>query len=95
MLEIRYNQLTKEVTGWCGDKSQFGALKVRADEDIVQIDIPLPPLTSSAYIFDEATQNLKPNPNHIVPPDLQAEFDKASTIEDKLAVMAKKLGLGI
>ena len=94
MLEIKYNTITGEVKGWRG-KSRFDTMITGESEAIVKLDISLPPLTSSAYLFDEATQSLKPNPNHIEQPDLQAEFDKASTIEDKLAVMAKKLGLGI
>lgn len=67
MLEIRYNRKTGEVTGWWG--SRFGnheaKLKNRPSETIVTLDIPIPDKPLGAWLFDEATQSLKSNPDYI------------------------------
>lgn len=63
MLEVRYNTKTKEVTGWCGDKNQFGNLKKRwGVEKIAILDIPIPEKTCDAYLFDKITNALVDNP---------------------------------
>lgn len=75
MLELRYNTTTKEITGWCGDPAQFGNLLDRGGEAVVILDIGIPPLDIDAYLFDEASQSLIPNPAYpLIDPDtLRAE----------------------
>ena len=55
MLEIRYNQVTKQITGWCGDNKQFGNLdRGYPNEVITQVDKPLPAKSCRHYKFDQA-----------------------------------------
>lgn len=67
MLEIRYIKTTGELTGWCGDEKQFGNLKDRGDEAIIVLDIPIPEKGCDAYLYDEVTQSLVPNPDYVEP----------------------------
>ena len=93
MLELRYHMGTKHVTGWCGDEKQFGNLRLRQGERIVVIDIPVPPFDSKAYLFDKPTQSLVSNPEYSPRPDWQALWQAATTQEEKLSVLARRLGL--
>jgi len=52
MLEVRYNKITLEITGWCGDSNQFGNLKDRGNEEILILDISIPPKSCWNYIFE-------------------------------------------
>lgn len=81
MLEIRYNKNTKTLTGWWG--SRFGdhkvKLKNRPDEAIAELDIPIPSKALDAWLYDEVTQSLLPNPDYVEPEpprDLAAEIDQ-------------------
>lgn len=67
MLEVRYNTETKELTGWCADPEQFGYLKDRGNEVVVVLDIPIPDKPMEAWLFDEVTQTLIPNPDYVEP----------------------------
>lgn len=69
MLEIRYNTNTREVTGWWATRhgNHEVKLKNRPDEVIVLLDIPIPEKPCNAYLYDEATQNLIPNPDYVQP----------------------------
>ena len=60
MIEIKYNKLTGDMTGWCGDPKQFGLLKDRGDEEILILDIPIPAGTCSGYAFDGSELIAKP-----------------------------------
>jgi len=78
MVEVRYVEASKRITGWCGDSKQFGLLKDRGGEIILILDIPLPTKFIKAYLFDEATNTLVDNPDFIPKPpprDLPAEID--------------------
>lgn len=67
MLEIRYNKNTGELTGWWGNRfgNKKAKLKNRPDEAIVMLDIPIPDKPLEAWLFDEATQVLIPNPDYV------------------------------
>lgn len=69
MLEVRYNIITKELTGWCADEEQFGNLdRHEENEAIVILDIPIPEESCTAYLYDEAAQSLIANPDYAEPP---------------------------
>lgn len=78
MLELRYDEVTRVVTGWCGDPTQFGNLKRRnKDEKTKVLDVPIPPKKCLAYLFDGTS--LIDNPNYIEPKEdrnLEAELDE-------------------
>lgn len=85
MLEVRYNTITKELTGWCGDPMQFGNLKDRGNEAIVVLDIAVPDKPLDAWLCDG--KSILPNPGYIepIPPrNLAAEIDKLKARVDKL-----------
>lgn len=69
MLEIRYNKVTKEITGWWG--SRFGnhevKLKNRPNEAMAILDIPVPSQPLDAWLYDETTQSLVTNPSYSEP----------------------------
>lgn len=69
MLEVRYNTTTKELTGWWA--SRFGnwdkKLLNRPDEAMVELDIDIPDLPLEAWLYDEASNNLLPNPSYSPP----------------------------
>ena len=80
MLEVRYNTITKEVTGWWGNRHGNHEVKLRnrPNEAMAMIDIPIPDKGLDAWLYDEATQSLMPNPDYIEsepPRDLAAELD--------------------
>lgn len=82
MLEVRYNTLTKELTGWWG--SRFGneeiKLKNRPNEAIVTLDITIPDKPLRAWLLDG--QILIPNPEYIepnIPIDLLTEVEDLKT----------------
>lgn len=66
MLELRYNNETKLVTGWRSDPEKFGNLE-REGHTVVILDIPIPPLPGEAYLFNELSQSLVENPEYILP----------------------------
>ncbi len=91
MLEIRYNTITKELTGWWGDRhdNHNVKLKNRPNEAMALIDIPVPGKPLSAWLYDEATQSLVANPSYIEPKpprDLGKEMDTLKAEVDKLKV---------
>lgn len=69
MLEIRYNTITRELTGWWG--SRFGnhevKLKNRPNESIVTLDIPIPEKPLGAYLMMADLTGLEDNPNYMPP----------------------------
>ena len=81
MLEIRYNIQTKEVTGWWGNRhgNHHAKLKNRLWDAMVMLDIPIPDKPPEAWLYDEGTQSLVPNPNYVEPKpprDLLVEIDE-------------------
>ncbi|KKM93249.1 hypothetical protein LCGC14_1210220 [marine sediment metagenome] len=88
MLEVRYITATGEVTGWCGDKNQFGNLdRERVAEAIIVFDIPVPPLSLDACLVQGS--KLIDNPSYIEPPpprDLLVEVDELKARLDSLGV---------
>lgn len=90
MLEIRYNKTTKEITGWCGDETQFGNLdRGRSEEAVIILNIPIPSLSCEAYLLvnPDTVPKLVDNPNYVEPPplgDLTAEIDELKAEIEKL-----------
>ena len=91
MLEVRYNKTTKKVTGWWGRISSQGnhevKLKNRPNEAIIMLDIPVPNKELTAWLYDEATLSLVPNPAYSKPEpsrDLFAEIDELKARIDRL-----------
>ena len=92
MIEIRYNTKTGELSGLCGDEDQFGNLKVRNEDEVISIvDIPIPEKVISAYLWDGV--KLVDNPSHEEPEDWKQLWNAASSTDDKLQVLARKLGM--
>lgn len=86
MLELRYNNLSKAVTGWCGDEKQFGNLE-RDGHTVVKLDIPIPDKPAPAWLCDG--KKLIPNPDYTEPEpprDLAAELD---VLKDKVKELEK------
>lgn len=92
MLEIRYSTITKELTGWWGNRHGNHKIKLknRPDEAIVMLDIPIPDKPLGAWLYDKATESLVPNPDYIEPTpprDLAAEVGnhekRIKKIEDR------------
>lgn len=89
MLEIRYNTLTNEVTGWWG--SRFGnhevKLKDRHDEAIIELDILVPDKPLEAWLYDG--DKLIPNPDCVEPKpprNLIVEIDELKARLDSIEV---------
>jgi len=75
MLEVRFLIETGQVTGWCGDKSQFGHLdRGRDTEGIVILDTGVPSGFCSDYTFTGQTLDYQ-EPSLSKPRDLGAELD--------------------
>lgn len=77
MLEVTYNTETKKLRAWNGDPKQFRNL-VREGHTVVVLDIPVPDKDINAWLFDEKTQSLIPNPDYVEPEpprDLALEID--------------------
>ena len=82
MLEVRYNTETKKLTGWCGDFKQLSFLIKRwGIEEIVFLDIPIPPKDIDAYLYDEVTGTLIDNPDYVGPPPTEMEKLKTRIAE--------------
>lgn len=90
MLEVRYNQTTKKVTGWCGDEAQFGTLPIREDEALVQLDTPIPSGSASTYLLEGAELILDPANLPVI--DWKDRWLIASTATEKLDVIADFMG---
>ncbi len=93
MLEIRYNKITKELTGWWGNRhgNHEVNLKNRPDESIALLDIPIPDKDLSAWLFDG--DKLIPNPSYVEPEpprNLLAEIDE---LKARLGDIAKVNGV--
>ena len=79
MLEIRYNKITKEITGWWGGRhgNREIKLKNRPNEAIALINTPVPNKPLGAWLCDGTT--LTPNPEYVEPKpprNLKAEIDE-------------------
>ena len=79
MLEIRYNKLTKELTGWWASRhgNHDVKLKNRPGEKMAVLDVPIPDKPLGAWLFDKG--KLTPNPGYVEsepPRDLEAEIDE-------------------
>lgn len=80
MLEVRFNTITKKVTGWWGNRHGNHEIKLknRPDEAMVMLDIPIPDKPLRAWLYDKDTESLVPNPDYIEPTpprDLPTEID--------------------
>ena len=52
MLEVRYIIATNQVTGWCGNESQFyNQDRGRPEETTTVLDIPIPPYSVNGYLL--------------------------------------------
>ena len=79
MLEIRYNNNTKELTGWWGNRhgNHDVKLRKRPNEKIALLDIPISDKPLEAWLCDG--KKLMPNPDYVEaepPRDLEAEIDE-------------------
>ena len=77
MIKIRYDETTKEITGWRGTEDRFDSLSERVGQATVILDIPIPAKNKNAYLYDNKI-GLIPNPAYIEPRpprDLTAEIN--------------------
>lgn len=88
MLEIRYNETTKQLTGWWGNRhgNHEVKLKNRPNEAITMLDISIPDKPLKAWLYDEATQSLVANPDYVEP---EPPRDPLTEIDDLMARMKK------
>lgn len=81
MLQIRYNILTGEVTGWWGSRRKiknYAKRRNRPNEKLITLNIDKPDKPMEAWLFDITTKKLIPNPDYIEPVpkrDLLAELE--------------------
>ncbi len=86
MVEIRYNKIAGELTGWWANR--FGnhevKLKNRPGEAIVMLNIPLPDRKLYDWLYDETTKSLIPNPNYIEPAKNRDAFAEIDSLEARI-----------
>ena len=89
MLEVRYNKITKELTGWWGDRhgNHEVKLKNRPDEVIVMLGLPIPDKPLVAWLFDKGKLVL--NPDYTEPEPVKDLATRVSELEAKIAVLEK------
>lgn len=89
MLEVRYIKAIGEITGWCGDETQFGNLDRGRNEAIVILDVPLPTKPINALLYDG--KHIMNNPDYveILPRNLASEVDMIKVKLVKLGVIIK------
>lgn len=94
MLEIRYDTITKELTGWWA--SRFGnheaKLRDRPDEAIVALDIGIPEKPLEAWLYDEAGESLQPNPDYIEPEPTVFDPPPGTGVPERLEYIEDFLG---
>ncbi len=84
MLEVIFNNITKEIRGWCGDARQFGNQE-KEGYTVVILDTPIPDEPPDALLCDG--QKLISNPAYVEPEpprDLLAEIDELKARLDKI-----------
>lgn len=83
MLLIRYRKDNQQLTAWCADEKRFERFVARDDnENIVILDIPIPDKPITAWLYDETSIKLIPNPDYREPSpirNLPAEIDELKT----------------
>ena len=69
MLEIKYNTVTRELTGWWSSRHGNHEIKLRnrPDEAIITLDIPIPDKPLEAWLMKADLSGLEANPNYIEP----------------------------
>ena len=92
-MEIRYNTVTKEVTGWWSNRAGNHEVKLknRPEEAIVDLDISIPDKSLPAWLCDG--KGLIPNPDYVEPQpprDLKAEIEELQT---KVSALEKEVTL--
>ena len=90
MLEVTYNIATKTLRAWNGDPSSFRNI-AREGEAVVVLDIPVPDKLITAYLYNEATRSLIPNPNYAEPEPARDLLDEI----DELKARLDEAGIGI
>ena len=92
MLEIRYNTITKGVTGWWGNRwgNEDVKLRDRPNEAIVMLDIPIPNKPLDAWLYDEATKSLIPNPDYTKPEPPMDYNAKVTELEARIIELEAK-----
>ena len=90
MLEVRYNEVTKELTGWWANRhgNHETKLKNRPDEVMGLLNIPIPDKPLGAWLCDGI--KLTSNPEYTEPEpkrDLKAEVD---SLTDRLKILENK-----
>lgn len=93
MIEIRYIIETGQITGmWSGSKlgKQDIKLENKPNQAIVALDIPTPEKPSAAYLHDEATLSLIPNPDYVEPEPVEDLATRVSNLETKVEKIEKE-----
>ena len=70
MLEVRYNTITNQVTGWWGNRHGNHSLKLknRPHEAIVELDVPIPDKPIDAWLYFPNNDSLTLSGDYIEPP---------------------------
>jgi len=58
MIEVIYDNATREVRGWCGDPREFGIWQPTETESVVIIDNPIPPWRQGGYKINTSKTKL-------------------------------------
>ena len=93
MLEVLYEQDSKIIRAWNADDSTQGNFKPKAGQAIILLPGEPPIFDSDVYYVDLKNRQVVANPSYIQPPDPKAEWQAARTEAEKLAVLARRLGL--
>lgn len=86
MLEVRYNNSTKELTAWCADSKQFGNLE-RGGHTVVILDIDIPDTPPAAWLYDKANKQLVPNPDYTEPEPLRDFATEIDKLGDRITML--------
>lgn len=79
MLKIRYNNVTKQLSGWTDKEADFDSLVVREGEKTALLDIAKPDADDYeyfAFVSDKLVPSGKPKPIPIQRRDLATEIDE-------------------
>jgi len=91
MLEVKYIIETGVITAWAGSPEQTGGhYEPEASEAVAVLDIPNPEKGCEAYLYDEATQTLIPNPDYVEPEPVRDLATRVSELETKVKILEKK-----
>jgi len=92
-MKVIFNSKTGLITAWCLDEN--GKMRGPRDgESMVDLGKITPPsVKSDIYFLNPTKTAIVPNPSYIEPENMSEAWKKATTTEEKLGILALKVGL--